>query len=384
MRVSISGCWVACAVDGGSQASQNVLFAYTTNSSPLPLSNWNKTVLYLAKTGDTSDSPTLGVDANGVYLSMLRYIPGSPSSIDDNIIARLPKPRVYQASTNMTVLTTTTNDLKTWKVQSAVNLDPSPLGGWAWCIAKGLPVTNGSNWPGTNYYRRIQWSGGVAAWVDTIWMPVTNSAANSFRYFDFDSNPGGAPGAPQLGGTNTLTLGASGSRLQMAVILNSNLWTCQHVGLDTTNGTYAGVASGLSVNRSAIQWWKFQLNSTALAYSTSGMICDNAANNPYWLYMPSLAVNTQNVVLLGFSGSSSNSYISAFYTARKADGTMMLPPLLIQAGSAYVSYPRRWGDYSYTTVDPIDNQTFWTVQSYATSTSNYFWSDWVVSVKPGP
>ena len=140
-----------------------------------------------------------------------------------------------------------------------------------------------------------------------------------------------------------------------------------------------------AVNRSGIQWWKFQLNSTGTprTYSTGGMIYDGAASNPYWYYMPSVAVNWQNELLLGFSGSSSNSYISAYYTGRMADGTFLAQPVLIKPGTAYDGAYGFWGDYSYTSVDPIDNQTFWTVQSYATSTRKP-WSDWILSVKPGP
>ena len=92
----------------------------------------------------------------------------------------------------------------------------------------------------------------------------------------------------------------------MAVIRNGYLWTCQHAGLDNANGTYTN--SGSTVNRSGIQWWKFQLNSTGTppTYSASGMVYDSATSNPWWYYMPSLAVNSNNVILVGFSGSNPN------------------------------------------------------------------------------
>ncbi len=162
-----SGRWLACGVDS---LSQQIVFAYTTNSSPLPLTDgWTKKVLMLAKAGDDCDSPTLGVDTGGVYVSVLRFFrTNGVAVIDDNVIACMPKPGVYQGSNTMTVLTNTTQtangDLPTWKVQVAVNLDSAPLGGWAWCIAKGLPQGTGTYyWPGTNYYRRIQWTGTSAS-----------------------------------------------------------------------------------------------------------------------------------------------------------------------------------------------------------------------------
>ena len=83
----------------------------------------------------------------------------------------------------------------------------------------------------------------------------------------------------------------------MAVIKNSALWTCHHVGLDNTQGSYDGNESGSTVDRSGLQWWKLQLNATGtpLTYSDSGMVYDNASSNPYWYYYPSLAVNASGV-----------------------------------------------------------------------------------------
>ncbi len=176
----------------------------------------------------------------------------------------------------------------------------------------------------------------------------------------------------------------------MAVIRNGYLWACQHVGLNSANGNYDGDESGSSVDRSGVQWWKLQLNTTGtnLTYSASGMVYDNSTTSPWWYYMPSLSVNSSNVMLVGFSGSSRSNYISALYSARLPGGTMIGAPVLIQAGSTngYVVNPPgvvRWGDFSYTTVDPNDNQTFWTIQGFATHTTHeYNWASWIVPVKP--
>ncbi len=44
--------------------------------------------------------------------------------------------------------------------------------------------------------------------------------------------------------------------------------------------------------------------------------------------------------------------------------------------------PRRWGDYSQTVVDPIDDQTFWTFQEYANA--NQSWGVRVIQLKAPP
>lgn len=44
----------------------------------------------------------------------------------------------------------------------------------------------------------------------------------------------------------------------------------------------------------------------------------------------------------------------------------------------------RWGDYSYTSLDPEDDMTLWTLQEYAESGTN-IWGTWVDSVlAPAP
>ena len=44
-----------------------------------------------------------------------------------------------------------------------------------------------------------------------------------------------------------------------------------------------------------------------------------------------------------------------------------------------------WGDYSATSLDPIDALTFWTVQEYAAphfGTTNKVWGTWIGAVSP--
>ena len=62
--------------------------------------------------------------------------------------------------------------------------------------------------------------------------------------------------APQTNGSPAIRLNQTGSRLMMAVIRDGALWTCHHVGLSGTNGSYSGNATGTNVDRSAVQWLK--------------------------------------------------------------------------------------------------------------------------------
>lgn len=69
-------------------------------------------------------------------------------------------------------------------------------------------------------------------------------------------------------------------------------------------------------------------------------------------------------MVIGFSGSKTTEIVGSFFQARKANGTWLPRPMLVQAGrSAGIASPRDWGDYSATTIDPVDG-SFWTVQQY--------------------
>src|SRR5258708_6066420 len=141
------------------------------------------------------------------------------------------------------------------------------------------------------------------------------------------------------------------------MIRNNVLWVCQPVGLAGSNGTYNGDETGTNVDRCAIQWLKLQLNSTGtpLTHLAHGRIYDTAAGFPYYYYMPSLMVNTNGDMVIGFSGSKTNEYIGAFYVGRLADGTTSGSPTLVQSRRAYfIGFPQ-WGDYSYTCLDQCRN-----------------------------
>lgn len=94
-------------------------------------------------------------------------------------------------------------------------------------------------------------------------------------------------------------------------------------------------------------------------------ILDNASSNPLHDHFPSLAVNASGDMAMGFSGSKSTERIGAFFSARRASGSMPPKPILIQAGRDYFeANGGRYGDYTYTTPD-LDNASYWTIQQYA-------------------
>jgi hypothetical protein len=177
---------------------------------------------------------------------------------------------------------------------------------------------------------------------------------------------GNLPNAPQLGTTDLIHTGYD--RVLNAVLRNGSLWCVQTVGLP---------ASG-TPNRTAAKWW--QINPTTGAVLQTGVVDDGP--NEFYYYYPSIAVNRLDEVLIGFSGSSTAGYAGAYYTYRSPNdsaGSMQAVSLLKAGENTYFKIDpkgrNRWGDYSATMVDPVDDSSFWTIQEYAASPANK-WGTW--------
>jgi hypothetical protein len=89
------------------------------------------------------------------------------------------------------------------------------------------------------------------------------------------------------------------------------------------------------------------------------------------LFYPSVAANESGMVVIGCNGSSASTFVSCYAVAGETiGGSLTFGDLtLLKTGQAsYQSIDStgssRWGDYSATTVDPVDPTRFWTIQSY--------------------
>lgn len=166
--------------------------------------------------------------------------------------------------------------------------------------------------------------------------------------------------APQLGNPNLIEDGDA--RIHSCIYRNGSLWFTHTVFLPAVGPTH-----------SAADWW--QIDPSATTVAQFGRIEDSAGKIFY--YYPSLDVNVNNDMLIGFSMSGPNNYASAEYAlhlSTDAAGTLETPNLF-KAGIAgyfktYGAGRNRWGDYSGTAFDPVDN-SFWTFQEWANTGNNW-------------
>ena len=188
--------------------------------------------------------------------------------------------------------------------------------------------------------------------------------------------------AGNTGGNNGL-LDTLDDRLYAAMIRSGRLWTAHNFRVDA-----AGVANTAAQSRNAVRWYEFQNLTTTPTTVQSGTVFDNAATRAaarqYWI--PSVTVNGQGHAVLGFTMAGTPSGATPAYVGRLAGdtlGTMTGPPTVAAAtfGTTTANYNpaadpggaagRRWGDYSYTSLDPLDDMTIWTIQEYNQASNSY-------------
>jgi hypothetical protein len=379
--------WLATAIQPNPGI---VILAVSNDDSPTNLATgWTKYLIQVRQNAGEFlvDYDTLGLDANGVYVSALRG--GLGTGLWHSVMA-IKKPEIYQGTNLITLLQVT--NLVSWTIQPAVNFDDVPADGPAWFVAKGPPDFSTNYQGGPLLYRRLQWIGTNAVWADENWLEVSNTGSTYQDYYDLDGTnvetfPTVGISASQGGTANGVNLYTIGSRLMMAVVRNQSLWTCHTVGLGGTNGTYTGDSSGTNVDRSANQWFKLQINpdGSGITMGDHGRVFDPAQTNAWWYYFPSLAVNCPGDMVMGFSGSSATNYISALYTWRLDSGWTLGTPRVIWPGQIAVTAGGfRWGDYSATGSDPADDWSFWTVQEYAGGSGAFSWRTVIANIRPSP
>ncbi|MFG0274696.1 MAG: hypothetical protein ACF8QF_06535, partial [Phycisphaerales bacterium] len=180
----------------------------------------------------------------------------------------------------------------------------------------------------------------------------------------------GFPDASQLG--SGVRVQTNDYRIINAVVRNGRLWCTHAAGLPESGA-----------DRTAAFWYEW--NPTNGALQQSGVISGGADTHHFF---PSLSVNSANDMVIGFSRSDAGRFVEAAYTGRLAGdvfGTTR-PITVMKVGEdvyekSFGSGQVRWGDYSATGVDPVDDLTFWSLQQYAetdvgASQSNDRWGAW--------
>jgi hypothetical protein len=326
----------------------------------------------VSPTGDSgsfADYPTLGIDANALYIGVNIFGTRGLGSFSDTTVFVIRKSSVL---TGGPMVVTAFRNLVN-KVQGKPNGPYTPQGvdNYDPAATEGYVIGVDAGFFGKLQLRRISNPGGTPSISGniTITIPLNGSTIT----------------VPHLGNTG----GTSGNldgldyRLLAAHFRNGRLWTTENIAVDNT-----GAASTVnpSVTRMGVRWYELNGVPTGQtpAIVQSGTVYQPSANNTtdqrsYW--MGSVMVSGQGHAAMGFSVAGANERINAGTVGRLANdplGTMRSPLLYTASSTAYnppgdpgSASGRRWGDFSYTCLDPSDDMTMWTIQEFCNAANSY-------------
>ena len=366
-----SGRWFACIIEIGTSTAgenNNILLAVCRTGDPIS-GTWDKYVVPVAipKTAGRTyfnDYESLATDDNGVYFGMRVFASNNSSRAR---IVVTPKAPLVAASPSLGAITDFDNIADMYSTpMPANNHDAVAPTGRVWFVSSNHQFYANLN------YRRLTWSGST---------PTLDAASTVLTTPAF-----AAPlDAPSSGGTQDIDVGDM--RVMMAVIRNNRLWLSRHVGVNSTGGS-------TGADRTACEFMELDVSGAAASLVQSGRVYDTAATNPRFYYYPAVMVSGQGHVAMGMSGSSTSEFVASYTCGRYASdaaGVMGLPTLF-KAGEAKYTVTfggpsNRWGDYSYTSLDPGDDMTMWTIQEYARTpvSTQDIWGTWISRLlAPGP
>jgi hypothetical protein len=342
----VSSRWFASALDSGSGTGSNFVnnFLVAVSKSSDPTDGWTGFKIAGAPgtgtaNGRFTDFDTLGFNKDQVYLTANNF----PNNFqaDTTTIVAVPKSSLLAGNTNNLSRFDLLNPNDTgYEIQALI--DPNGTG--------TALLYSGYNTPAGNLKR----SQLLNTNTNSPTLNTTNQLITATAY-------GLPPKAIQKNGPNTIETGDN--RFSGSVVKGGDgkVWAVQSV-------TYNGHA--------ALRW--VQIDPTSNLVLQEGLI----AKAGFDYYYGSIAVNSKGCVVIGFSGSSADTFISAYAVEGETilGSTTFTDAILLKAGTHsydvdFSAGRNRWGDYSATWIDPTNDNIFWTFQEWASDFSTVYNSD---------
>ena len=349
----LSGRWFVLIIDvpGQTGTSPNrVLLAVSSSSVITAGTMWSfyffqhDLVSPTGDTGEFADYPSLGIDANALYIGVNVFTSGGSF---DNTTAFVVKKSSLLAGEPMVVTAfrrLISGVTGPYTPQGVDNFDPNATEGYL----IGIDYSSSTRLR----LRRVSNPGGTPTISGNISVTVSSFAG---------------PLVVPSSGTSS-NLDGLDQRLLAAHFRNGSLWTSQNVGVNSSGGTSA-------TTRNGVRWYKIGgiPTSQTPTVQQSGTIFDSSSTNIFY-WMGTVMVSGQGHAVAGFSASSPSQFVGAAVAGRLTNATAGTfgAPIIYSAGAAAYSPPyNRWGDYSYTSLDPNDDMTMWTIQENVNAANSY-------------
>ena len=303
------------------------------------------------------DAPSLGIDTNALYIGGNEVTNTIPLSASLFIFPKAPLLNGNPVGTAFRGFVGINGPV------GVDNFDPAPTQGFFIVVQQKTPPI-----PGTSIFLII---------IDN---PATTPMLAGFIPIPVDptNSPPNAPHKGALQGTPILTLD---NRFVHAHIWKNQLFASHDEGVDQT-GNF------LMPDRAALRWYQIDISSPLFPVVVQqSTFFDSALTNPRFFYFGALMTNIRGDLALGCTTSAADQFIDAMVVGRLVTdppNTLQAPTFLTNSQFSYNYFSnidsasvggggigrQRWGDYSYTALDP-DNMTMWTAQEFCARTDNW-------------
>ena len=302
-------------------------------------------------TGLLADQPSLGVDANALYIG-INLFDSSGTTWTSATGFVINKANLLAASPSLIVTAfrrMATTAAGPYSPQGVSNMDPNATQGYF------IGVDSASL--GTLQIRIV----GNPAGSPTISGNQTIGSASS-PPLPATTFPISVPAK----GSTPLPLDGGDDRLMKAEIVNGYIWTAHCIQVDST-----GRAS-TSGGRDGIRF--YQINPSGPTLVQAGTLFDSSASNPLSYFAGTIGTSVQGHSIVGATYAGNHAYAGVAAGGRlsgDAAGTLNSTVVYNAGAGAYNVQTssaqgfQQWGAYSSTVTDPADGQTIWTIQELA-------------------
>jgi len=166
---------------------------------------------------------------------------------------------------------------------------------------------------------------------------------------------------PQQG--TSVKLDTLGDKIMTPVVYQNrngteSLWADQTTMLNFPNGP------------TVVSWYQFDVTGGNFPATPVQQQDWSNANDGLWRWMPSIAVNQNGSMVIGYSTSDTTIFPSIRYAGRLVSdppGNLAQGEAVMFEGVSAQTSGSRWGDYTRTEVDPSDGMSFWHINQYGQS-----------------
>jgi len=350
-------------------AANRVLLAVSDAASAGTISNTTVWTLFQFQADPGTnfcDYPSLGIDVNALYIGCNMFNNTGTTFVGSNgyVVRKTSTLGAGPLFVTMFANMAAGNGAGPESPRGVDNFDPG--------ATQGFFVGPDNATFGTVMFRRVSNPGSATPTISAN-IAVTVTATDFPNPVEHAGNTGG----------NNGRLDSLDDRFFQAMIRNGHLWTAHDQRVNA-----GGVSQTGGQSRNGSRWYEFDNLGATPTVLQSGTVFDDSGNRAQSLqyFIPTITVNGQDHAVIGFTSAGTPAGATPAYTGRLAGdtvGTMAGVPGtgVVNFGTTSANYNppsdpggasgRRWGDYSFTAVDPLDDMSIWTIQEYNQALNSY-------------